>query len=242
MRFSFDKFFVVACFCYAACLPCSLGFSVKLYINILSLMSIFIWWLYTSLNTTFLQWCLSPYYQIIALQQQSLSDIHPWRSYSGSHLGNNVIISIPDRMMLLLVLDIEVVLAFVLAIKLHQHLSFQCSHLKSLCNVATLRVFTMNPASIRPCIEAMPTFIFARKQYLYLHLLWSSTIICTEAMSTLHLHQTRANIHLCREATSALHSHRSHANIHLCHEITSTLHISTCTRIEVAPIFRGNIA
>ena len=145
MRFSSDKFFVVACFCYAACLPCSLGFSVKLYINILSLISIFIWWLYISLNTTFLQWCLSPYYQIIALQQQSLSDIHPWRSYSGSHLGNNVIIGIPDTMMLLLVLDIEVVLAFVLAIKLHQHLSFQCSHLKSLCNVATLKVFTMNP-------------------------------------------------------------------------------------------------
>ena len=145
MRFSSDKFFVVACFCYTACLPCSLGFRFKLYINILSLMSIFIWWLYISLNTTFLQWCLSPYYQIIALQQQSLSDIHPWRSYSGSHLGNNVIIGIPDTMMLLLVLDNEVVLAFVLAIKLHQHLSFQCSHLKSLCNVATLKVFTMNP-------------------------------------------------------------------------------------------------
>ena len=145
MRFSSDKFFVVACFCYTACLPCSLGFRFKLYINILSLMSIFIWWLYISLNTTFLQWCLSPYYQIIALQQQSLSDIRPWRSYSGSHLGNNVIIDIPDTMMLLLVLDIEVVLAFVLAIKLHQHLSFQCSHLKSLCNVATLRVFTMKP-------------------------------------------------------------------------------------------------
>ena len=143
MRFSSDKFFVVACFCYAACLPCSLGFSVKLYINILSLMSIFIWWLYISLNTTFLQWCLSPYYQIIALQQQSLSDIHPWRSYSGSHLGNNVIIGIPDTMMLLLVLDIEVVLAFVLAIKLHQHLSFQRNHLKSFCNVTASRVFTM---------------------------------------------------------------------------------------------------
>ena len=84
MRFSSDKFFVVACFCYATCFPCSLGFSVKLYINILSLTSIFIWRLYISLNTTFLQWCLSPYYQIIALQQQSLRNIHPRRSHSGS--------------------------------------------------------------------------------------------------------------------------------------------------------------
>ena len=58
-------------------------------------------------------------YQIIALQQQSLSDIHPWCSYSGSHLGNNVITGIPDTMMLLLVLDLEVVRAFVLAIKMH---------------------------------------------------------------------------------------------------------------------------
>ena len=57
-------------------------------------------------------------YQIIAPQQQ-FSDIHPWRSYSGSHLGNNVITGIPDTMMLLLVLDLEVVRAFVLAIKMH---------------------------------------------------------------------------------------------------------------------------
>ena len=35
---------------------------------------------------------------------------------------------------------------------------------------------------------------------------------------------------------STLHSHRSYANVHLYHEAT-TLHISTCTRIEVAPIF-----
>ena len=173
MRFSSDKFFVVACFCYAACFPCSLGFSVKLYINILSLISIFIWRLYISLNTTFLQWCLSPYYQIIALQQQSLSDIHHWRSHSGSHLGNNVINDIPDTMMLLLVIDLEVVLAFVLAIKLHQHLSFQRSHLKSHCNVATSRVFTMNPcqhlslywshANIHLCHEAIFALTFTMK-------------------------------------------------------------------------------
>ena len=142
MRFSSDKFFVIACFCHGACFPCSLGFSVKFHINILSLASIFIWRLYIPLNTSFLQWYLSPYYQIIALQQ-SLSDIHLWHSHSSSHLGNNVITGIPDTMMLLLVLDLEVVMAFVLTIKLHQHLSFQRNHLKSLCNVATPKVFTM---------------------------------------------------------------------------------------------------
>ena len=54
-----------------------------------------------------------------------------------------------------------------------------------------------------------------------------------------------ANIHLCHEAIFALastmkshhHLHWSHANIHLYHEAMATLHISTCTRIEVAPIF-----
>ena len=39
---------------------------------------------------------------------------------------------------------------------------------------------------------------------------------------------------------STLHSHRSYANIHPCHEATTTIHISTCTRIEVAPIFALN--
>ena len=173
MRFPSDKFFVVACFWYAACFPCSLGFSVKLYINILSLMSIFIWRLYISLNTTFLQWCLSPYYQIIALQQQSLSYIHHWRSHSDSHLGSNVINDIPDTIMLLLVIDLEVVLTFILAIKLHQHLSFQRSHPNSLCNVATLRVFTMklcqhlslywNHANIHLCHEAIFALTFTMK-------------------------------------------------------------------------------
>ena len=119
MRFSFDKFFVVACFCFAAYFPYSLGFNVKLYINVLSLMSIFIWQLYIPLNTTFLQWCLSPYYHILTLQQQSLSDIHPWCSYNGSHLDNNVITGVHDTMMLVLVFDFEVVLTFVLATKLH---------------------------------------------------------------------------------------------------------------------------
>ena len=80
-------------------------------------------------------------YEIIALQQQSLSDIHPWRSYSSNHLGNNVITSIPDAMILLLVLDLEVVRAFVLTIKMHQHLPFQRIHLKSLCNVVISRIF-----------------------------------------------------------------------------------------------------
>ena len=145
MRFSSDKFFVVACFFYAACFPCSLAFNVKLYINILSMTSIFIWRLLHSIEHNVLTVMFVSIYQIIALQQQFLSDIHPWRSYSGSHLGNNVITGIPNTMMLLLVLDLEVVQAFVLAIKMHQHLPFQRSHLKSLCNVAASRVFTTKP-------------------------------------------------------------------------------------------------
>ena len=86
-----------------------------------------------------------------------------------------------------------------LAIKLHQHLSFQRSHFKSLCNVATSRNFTMKPcqhlslywshANIHFCREAILALAFVMKSHLYLH--WS------------------------------------HANIHLRHEVTSTLHIST---------------
>ena len=139
-------------------------------------------------------------YQIIAQQQQSFSDILPWRSHSGSHLVNNVITGILDTMMLLLILDFEIVLAFVLAVKLHQNLSFQCSHLKSLCNVATSRVFTMKPcqhlslfwshANIHLCHEA----IFALA-----HLLWSRTIIC-----------------LCNEATLALF---------FCHKAIATFYL-----------------
>ena len=197
---------------------------------------------------TFLQWCLSPYCQIIALQQESLSDIHPWRSHSRSHLGNNVITSILDTMMLLLVLDFEVVLAFVLAVKLHQHLSFQCSHLKSFCNVATLRVFTIKPCqhlslywshanihlcheAIFPlastichtiiCTEAVPTFIFVTKPCQH------STLALALALK-LHqyLHWSRANIHLCHEAMSTLHFRRSQANVHLYYETMTTLHLS----------------
>ena len=96
-----------------------------------------------------------------------------------------------------------------LAIKLHQHLSFYCSHLKSLCNIATSRVFTMSRASICPCIEVvLALFFFFIK--LPQHF-------------------------ICIEATSTLHSYRSHeatSTIHFCHEAMATLHIST----EVMPI------
>ena len=76
-----------------------------------------LWALISSFTSIFLQWCLSPYYHILALQQQSLSDIHPWGSYSGSHLGNIVIAGVHDTMILLPVFDFEVILAFVRAIK-----------------------------------------------------------------------------------------------------------------------------
>ena len=95
-----------------------------------------------------------------------------------------------------------------LAIKLHQHLSFQCSHLKSLCNIATSRVFTMNPCQHFPCTEAVLALFFSIK--LPQHF-------------------------ICIEATSTLHSYRSHeatSTIHFCHEAMTTLHIST----EVMPI------
>ena len=162
----------------------------------------------------FLQWCLSPYYHILTLQQQSLSNIHPWHSHNGNHLGNNVITSINDTMMLLLVLDLEVVLAFILAIKLHQHLSLQRSHIKGLCNVATSQISAMQPyqeslpwshTSFCPCTEAILTLaftwscihiflyteivsplIFVMKLRQHLHLHWSITItLTTEAIFSL---------------------------------------------------------
>ena len=68
-----------------------------------------------------------------------------------------------------------------LAIKLHQHLFFQRSHFKSFCS------------------EAMLAFIFAIKQYLHLHSLWSRTIIC-----------------LCNEAALALF---------FCHKAASTFYL-----------------
>ena len=77
-----------------------------------------------------------------------------------------------------------------LAIKLHQHLSFQCSHFKSLCNVAVSRVFLpRSRASICPCIEAMPTFKFVMKQ---------------------RQHFNRANIHICHKAASTFYLHWGH--------------------------------
>ena len=105
------------------------------------------------------------------------------------------------------------------------------------------------------------TCICLLKQYLYLHMLWSRTIICLcnevalalffchKVASTLYLLWSHANIHLCHEATSTLYLHWSHANIRLCHDIMSTLHLH-CSRTNIglyneaalAPIFRGNIA
>ena len=113
-----------------------------------------------------------------------------------------------------------------LAIKLHQHLSFQCSHLKSLCNIAISKVFTMKPCQ-------------------HLSLYWSRTstlffiklpqhFICIEATSTLHSYRSCANIHFSHEAMTTLHLHRSRANIH---EATKSWQHST-----LAQIFKGNIA
>ena len=109
--------------------------------------------------------------------------------------------------------------------------------------------------------NTVPTFIFAMKQYLHLHLLWNRTIICTEAMPTfiftmkpwqhctlalalaLKLHQylywSRDNIHLCHEAKLILHLRRSRANVHLCHEAMTTLHISINFQRQHSSDFKG---
>ena len=73
----------------------------------------------------------------------------------------------------------------------------------------------------------MPTFIFAVKQYLHLHLLWSHTIIClcNEAVLALFFFHKTASTFYCIEATSTLHSYRSCANIHFCHKATTTLRL-----------------
>ena len=82
----------------------------------------------------------------------------------------------------------------------------------------------------------MPAFIFAVKQYLHLHLLWSHTIIClcNEAVLALFFfHKATSTVFFfffCIEATSTLHSYRSWANIHFCHEATTTLHLHRCQR------------
>ena len=58
-----------------------------------------------------------------------------------------MITGVHDTMMLSIVLDFKVVLAFVLVIKLHQHLSLQHSHINSLYH------------------EAAPTFVLVLKPY-----------------------------------------------------------------------------
>ena len=72
-----------------------------------------------------------------------------------------------------------------LAIKLHQHLSFQCSQFKSFCNVATSRVFTM-----KLC------------QHLFLYWSHANIYFCRETTATLRLHRSHANVHhfICTEA------------------------------------------
>ena len=153
-------------------------------------------------------------------------------------------------MMLLLVFDFEVVLAFVLEIKLHQHLSFQRSHLKSLCNAAISRVFTIKPCqhlsfywshaiihflpwSNSSCIyyEIMPSF--ALKSFWHPSLPWSyinnsfAPKPCRHPSLPWSYINTSFALKPCQhswshEATLTLHSHWSHANIH---EATSKLHL-----------------
>ena len=104
-----DKFFVVACFFFAAQFPWSLGFDIKLYIDDLIKVFAFIWWLCISLLATFLQWRMPSCCYILFLQQQSFSDIC---------LCNDVSIRIFNyATMLSPVLVFEVVLALVSAMK-----------------------------------------------------------------------------------------------------------------------------
>ena len=81
----------------------------------------------------------------------------------------------------------------------------------------------------------MPTFIFAMKQYLHLHLLWSHIIICfcNEVVLALFFFIKLPQHFICIEATSTLHSYRSCANIHFCHEATTTLHLHrSCANVQ----------
>ena len=74
-----------------------------------------------------------------------------------------------------------------LAIKLHQHLSFQHSHFKSLYIIAASRVFLPRSlASICPCIEAVPTFNLVMKQRQ--HFIRANIDFCHKAASTFYLH------------------------------------------------------
>ena len=73
--FSLTNFFV-ACFCFAVQFLWSLGFDIKLYVDVLIKMFAFIWWLCISLIATFLQWCMPSCCYILFLQQQFFSDIH----------------------------------------------------------------------------------------------------------------------------------------------------------------------
>ena len=122
--------------------------------------------------------------------------------------------------------------------------SWQLSYTNTyLFNASISRVFATWPhqeslpwscASICSYTEAMPTFIFAMKQYLHLHLLWSHTIICLcnevvlalfffhKATSTFYLHWGHiytsfipklCQHSFCHEATTTLHLHWSRANV-----------------------------
>ena len=138
-----------------------------------------------------------------------------------------------DALMLSLALVFEAILAFVLAIKLLQHLPLQHDHINHSYH------------------EVVLALVLAMKQYLHQSLQqnYTSTNFCMKVFHTclcnvatlvvfsikLHKHsplpRSLINTHLCNEATAALffshkagstlHLHWSHANV--CHEVASPL-------------------
>ena len=101
-----------------------------------------------------------------------------------------------------------------LAIKLHQHLSFQRSHFKSLYIIAASRVFFNH--------KALPASVLVLKPCQHSTLSWSN--VNTSFVPTLIFVIKLPRHFICIEATSTLHPCRNRDNIHLCHEITLTLH------------------
>ena len=140
-------------------------------------------------------------------------------------------------MMLLLVLDFEVVLAFVLAIKLHQYLSLQRSCIKSLCNISKSRVFTMKPpqhlslyrSHFNTCLwnEVGSIFFFASKSYHHLSLSWScaNTCICIEASPLLCLLKQYLHLHLLWISTIICLCNEAALALFFCHKVASTLYL-----------------
>ena len=149
MRFSFDKFFVVACFCFVACFPWSLGFDIKLYSNVLIVVFAFIWWLCISLIATLLQWRMPSCCHTLFMSLKSYW-LLCWQ-------WSNTSTSPCNEVVLALVFWHEsaphLSLQLVITINLHQHLPLPRRRINT-----------------RLCNEAISTFIFPLMMHQYLSL------------------------------------------------------------------------